>query len=851
MSATDDRSPWSVLMLVTGHGHEILRAVVKEVVSELGFAFHVFDSEGYPVDPSIHSHEACIRAIQAHDIVLVFLDTAEGGTFQVDQATPALIDELKRLEVLPSGALAETPTITQVETLTARAIGKPTLLFFTNEVATRIDQTLASIRQLQLTPKPGIQPPVTAKHLVDHRQWDELSLHYELPTGRIASVRQLLFLERLRKETPNYVTYIDPSDLNDLRTMIRSRLSGVALALVQQHADAVDKQIDRARGPLTSQSLRDLLRTHLIFEPPYSVLSGNVDSANPLYDIEGQSPQALSGPILAGRRILLLGDPGHGKSTAALLCFTELAAAASAGVQGYAPLFASLRSVHVAGDDDSPDAFIRRVISLPAERAPWPSVLELPTRRWLFVLDGADESPHDAPALKRGLEKLAAVYPLLLTCRETVFERQFASTKRLFDIILQLQPWNHAYILRYVEALRAAGKVRAADLIETQHDRLPLADFISIPLWLSMLAYLAERAPSGSTPGVQARSGGQYDLLRTCAAAVAEDELARHAADSSDVERLNQLWSNVAWLLLKSRREALVVRLSTVRGLTSDAPDSPFDRAVLSVLDFVGDEIVGFFHEVFFDFWLAEFIVNRLGQAHAPPDTIAELFSLARSYVTSKLIRQRIDTREDRTHIAASLRNSYDAVTGLGARRVFARNQIIYLLARIDQSEATRRFVREIWNTDEAEFVRYSAAFAAVILGDATVEAEYYDRLKSNDVADRLNRAYHLAYYGDTEPVSEVDVPQDDGRSSADRTLRALFERLKRTELRHRRLRRIELLTVRRFLETRRRLPSEVQDPIRILAGVRAEIEVIATSDFRDGAFAELARITELIASHS
>jgi hypothetical protein len=850
MSPVSRRPAWSVLMLVVGRGNDLLRNNVAKCVQDLGFEFHVYDAEGYPVDSSVHSHEACIRAIHSHDIVLAFVDNSEGGTFQVDKATADLRNQLTAMGVLPAPASHRpVPTVTQAEILTARSLGKPTLVFVSQEVATRVDQTLTSIEQEMLALEPRSPASRDLKTLIDSRQWDELFEDYKVPTGRIASGRHLLFIERLRKETPNYVTLFDPRYFDDVCKMIQSRLAGIPLILVRQHAEAAERQIDRARGPLTPHSLHDLLRMQLILEPPYKVESGD-PAAAALFDVKGEEPKAISTALLHDKDVLLLGDPGHGKSTAALLSFRELSAATRSGVEGQAPLFASLRGVPFSRDRDTlnGESFIRLVLSLPAERAPWPKRLPLPRERWILVLDGADESSLDGSTLKTLLEGLRGTARVLLTCRETVFERQFGTSKRLFDVIITLQPWGAAHIDQYIAALGAANMNYAAQVISAQRHNAVLAEFISIPLWLSMLSYLAERSATTGRTSAPFRPGGQYELLRTCSAAVAEDEAERHSLSLDVSDELQRTWRTIAWLLLNARRNGRVLQLSQVLASASLAPDSAMERAALSVLDFIGDEVVGFFHEVFFDYSLAEYIVDRLADTTTKREEIADLFSLHRSYVTNKLVRQRIEGREDRAAVAGRLRDAYDATGHLGSRQAFARNQIIYLAARIDTSETTRRFVRSIWHSREPAFVRYAAAFSAAILDDTVVEEEYFKLLKQDDTTDRLNRGYHLSYYGDTEPVTETDATaDDDGSSDAARTLATLFRRLERTEPRHRRLRRIELLTVRRFLETSREVPASVTDPVVVLERVREELRALPATEFQRDSISEVDTILELI----
>jgi hypothetical protein len=59
--------------------------------------------------------------------------------------------------------------------------------------------------------------------------------------------------------------------------------------------------------------------------------------------------------------------------------------------------------------------------------------------------------------------------------------------------------------------------------------------------------------------------------------------------------------------------------------------------------------------------------------------------------------------------------------------------------------------------------------------------------------------------------------PLDDNQSSAEATLRKLFKRLTHTEDSYRNVHRIELFTIRRFLETGRKIPSDVSDPKSII----------------------------------
>jgi len=105
----------------------------------------------------------------------------------------------------------------------------------------------------------------------------------------------------------------------------------------------------------------------------------------------------------------------------------------------------------------------------------------------------------------------------------------------------------------------------------------------------------------------------------------------------------------------------------------------------------------------------------------------------------------------------------------------------------------------------------------------------------------------HLYYYGDVDLKESEMPPRDDGQSGAEATLRRLAARLERSEARHRNLRRIELFTIRRFLETGRTVP----EPARLrerLAAVLAETESYAMSpEFVDGVRKEIDMIQRLL----
>jgi hypothetical protein len=133
------------------------------------------------------------------------------------------------------------------------------------------------------------------------------------------------------------------------------------------------------------------------------------------------------------------------------------------------------------------------------------------------------------------------------------------------------------------------------------------------------------------------------------------------------------------------------------------------------------------------------------------------------------------------------------------------------------------------------------------MVGEEEVERQFYQLLLTSNDDDAINRGYHLYYYGDVD-IQEEDVPRpDDGSCIAVLTLRQLARRLGRCESRHLRLRRIELLTVRRFLETGRKPPADSDLRARVVDVLGSKVRAFG-DEFAQGIRVEGTRVLELLA---
>jgi len=753
-----------------------------------------------------------VRAIPQADIVIALVDENLGGEFQLHEAPPDM-----RVALVAAG-IFERPdasdhgvSITQVEVLVARSLKKPTLVFIPKEIETAVQTLLTLLKDgsINLEPKPGVVG--SAEDLISKRMWEGLNRYFRVPSGRIETFGQLCFIEGLRTTKPNFVNFYDRRSPEDVCARVESALGSVALILLTRHDLSVADRIEKVRSPLSKFSLQDLYSHGMILPPPARALSGPA--------VTEAVWKELAKSLRDRKSVLLVGDPGLGKTTASFFCFRELSSLSSSDLGPSAALYASW--LEFDSLPENAGQLIRRIIGQTEQKEPWPEAVPLPDLQYVFVLDGLDEAVDRSRAAET-VAGVGAEYPIFVSCRRGDYERSFRAIDSCFNRIVELRPWGEVEINKYIAALERSGIAKGAELIRQWRRLGAIPDILSFPLWLSMIAFLGEDEYERSGTTFQVQPVDEYELLSRCSDAVARRELTRQRANVQTNE-LFRSWGDIAWAVHTARREKRVLPESESLRIVGHNADSPAFRAIASLLNVSRSGVRGFFHEVFQEYWLAYHLTQRI-LSGLDASQLIELLMYQRSVVTNRLLRMGL-RKNDVSRVAGRLRDAFWSAELASARTVFVKNQLVYLLGRIDGDGAeTRRFLRSVWKSAENSMIRHSAAFALTMAGDEEIEREFYQLLLNSGSDDAINRGYHMYYYGDID-VREEDVPQaDNGSVPALATLRQLYRRLGRREARHLRLRRIELLTTRRFLETGRKPPADVDMRARV-------VEVLNTTE--------------------
>ena len=792
--------PWRVLIVAAGSDTEMDRDVTSSLVGRLGFVADMWDRPGYPGDITLSTDAASVEAVRAHEGVIAILGRAEGTQFRPEGVPPQMIELLRTRAIVARGPEEPLPTVLEVEVLYAISEGMPTVILVPESVRETLDAALRQLRDMSnhLVARSGDDSSTPgARSLIEAGSLLDLWRRYDIPDIQGLTFRHIAFLRHL--ESRNWCHYYRTGRADDLEARVTGNLGALGQLSAQRQREAIDDRMGRRRDPLASESLSDLFAKDALVHSPYVVRSGYLGGNGTLLSLSSTGSGELAKTFMSGKSVLLVGEPGVGKSTTILLAGREAVELGQA--TGEQVLCGSWRSV--PPEDTEPAVLVRDILGQAIGRDAFPAAAPLFDRPRFLVLDGLDEGVTSPAIRVEQIRALADSNHLLASCRRSDIDSGLRESMEVFDTIVELPPWGEAEQQAFIDKLRMRGMSSAADFLMRHFELEPgLWEF---PLWLSLAAYAHDH---GALLGADYND---YDVLLACGHALAEQECDHCGLGRDRADDLVRQWAATAYRLNQEAGRDTPVLLPDVLSETPFGDEAGMISATKSLLSRSGERIFGFEHEVLGEYWLARYIIDALADADSSASLLLSLFATRRSILVNRLVRRGLRSSGAGPNAARALRELFDSS---GSASQFVRNQVLYLLGRIDESEATRSYLSRVWrDRDEQLFVRYSAAWAAIIAGDEQVEEGFFQQLRDDPRLDDLNRAYHRVYYGDeTFPANAEDLRDDGG--PAERSIAALLRRLKRGEPRHIRLRRIEYLTLHNLVTSRRHPSAAALDGV-------------------------------------
>jgi hypothetical protein len=452
-----------------------------------------------------------------------------------------------------------------------------------------------------------------------------------------------------------------------------------------------------------------------------------------------------------GRTVLLLGEPGSGKT----LAMYQLANAC---------LEAGLTPIPIRARDTT------EVLA----REGWQSIRDSGGSRVVVLLDSLDEAieliTQDREQYAADLRELLSAGPYVVSSRVRDYEELVSAgfPDPGFDEVYVIEPWTLEPDFReYLSRLAAAGLLNEPNLSQVVLGSDDLGRLVSRPLYARMLTFVGEQVARGLRDPVSL-----YGEYLTKLSRVTDYSLESQGVLTGGAL---QLWQAAAWIIYSTGGTATdMIPLADVELRLPDLLPRPYIKRVLDQIiergSSHGRDTGEFIHYSFYEYLVAREAYDRILQKPGPADLVEILKGDLPREIRHYLVGQ-LRVSND-TSLRETLLDSYAAVRQLpdisDRDRLSVCNLLIYLISRV--IDTCEEWLHELLADEDVAFLRHSILWAMCHVGSGWALHEFCTALAAEQDTRSECRGYMLYYYGDI-PRDEGPPYHDDPPHAADCTL--------------------------------------------------------------------------------
>lgn len=752
--------PWIVALISTDYDLSNERKAIIRFLRENDIEVSAFEEPGFPVIDKTHSHENCVKALKRADLAILLINQRYGGPYYM---SPDI-------------------SITQAE---YNSLNIPTIVLVNQRTWNERD----SYRRQQK--RSGLSEEEFARS----RQYD---------AGRI-DISEIRFIDEIQKTfqtngNSNWMNFWE--DLDDLTRILPEIMRSRSVTLIHT---LFEEQIKEVRNRRTSTGLSmplgDVFSRGFYIEPDFERLFGDIDSTVSLTD-------GIINNLTNSESCLIMGEAGAGKTTLMARCFLNMARIHNTD-PFCIPVYVWLKGMNTE-NTFSVEEYLQKAWERYLQKKPFP-FFNINDFRFVFFLDGFDELAEKLS--KDDLNKLYASeifkWPLVLASRLQFAGRYLNSNDcaSKFGCILKLTDWTtdtaKKYITQFcnIQQKDEDFKKRIMALLVENSD---LQDVLKSPLLITILLYVIERNRMEIPETIRTRT----QLFEECFDKLAQREIETKIKSTRTIpsdESLVLHWGFFAWMIYETRlRDEKRIRISdAIKKIQDVLPASiKWPSAVYeAIFDIQGEYAYGALHEQFLEFLVAQTLVYACLYKTLPyPDFLKyvmrpEINRYFRGIVTLKpeLEQQQIFSNINQLY--------WDCVGSDTSEKILKCVHAVYHLSRLPSKDSPAQIAR-IFKTEKEPAVLQSLYFGVIKKGDLQRESELYNLLNTDENYSNSNRGYHLAYYDSVS--SQISLPySDDATVGWEGSLRAFLRHFASTDLEHYYLRRVDLITMRQFMNYR------------------------------------------------
>jgi hypothetical protein len=437
-----------------------------------------------------------------------------------------------------------------------------------------------------------------------------------------------------------------------------------------------------------------------------------------------------------GKSVLLLGEPGAGKT----LAMYQLA-------------------IVCAGTGLVPVPVRAREATDVLDREGWRDIWE--AERVVVLVDGLDEAAdaiaHSPDRFAGQLRELLSLGPYVVSSRVHDYEELISSgfPDLGFDVVYVIESWTReAEFREYLSRLETAGLLNDPALYEVVVGSQDLTRLVCRPLYARMLTFVGEQAARGLHD-----RHALYGEYLTKLARVTDHALESqgHPAGVSALK----LWQSTAWIIHSDGAIAgdLVSLTDVERMLTSPLPPPAVRRVLDQIIErgsWHGRETGEFIHYSFYEYLVAREVCDRIARNPVPARIVEVLSRDLPREIRHYLIGQLRVTGD--ASLRTALLSSYESARRVldlpEHARLWACSMLIYLISRV--SDGCTDWLRGQLADEQDLFLRQAILWAMCHVGSDWALREFFSTLETDAATRSVCRGWTLYYYAG-------DLPRDAG----------------------------------------------------------------------------------------
>lgn len=754
-------SSWVIGVLSTDYDLHDYREAAITLLNECKVGVSAFELPDFPVEPEVHSHEACLIALERVDIAILIIDKRSGGIFYNESDV----------------------TITEKEFFSLVKSKKPYLVFVSDNAWNERHIYKTALSQSGLS----------------KNEFDKTySCSY---VQKIATIDFIENIENIYKDyqTSNWITIY--KGIPDLKEKILGKLKG----LTRYYCEKIIKEQEnnlkkRHTSTSLSMSLEDVFSRGYYLEPSYKVESGKLSST-------GSLDKKIVNALKNNNSVLVFGEAGYGKTTILAKSFLTHVEEFVEEKDFKMPFYLGLKSKGGSYHFDV-NKYICECFEEDLNKEFYP-LFDYGFITPYFYLDGFDEISEKMTSTEVEAISKADMFrsPVLLTCR-LQYAHRYISNFNFSDIFgtrVEIDTWNpdkaNEYIANFFTIQDKADQIPKIEALLSNN--AALKEILNNPLLITMLLWVIEQKRMTIPETIQSR----VELFEECIQELAKRELSRPHNHTLTEEQVVVVWSYAAWEVYYAKimkRRTFLREL--IEKLNNKLPSIPADYKVVlfeALFDSNKDEVFGTFHEQFLEYLVANTIyLACIKKSYPYPEFLNYVMRPEiNRYFRAKWLK---GSPEQMNVIVENLCLQYNQnLLHDKFENISKRVHAVYHITRFS-TDKRNEFIEGAFRIEKHTSVLLSLYFGAIKLGRLDDEERFYNLLtKSSDFSD-ANRGYHLAYYSDAIMGEQLPY-KDDIEIDWVGTLRAFVRHFESKNREHYFLRRIDLTTVLQFMDARQK----------------------------------------------